>query len=105
MGLIGGGDLDEDSWQDVEDTLLVADLGPAATASVVSQLRSRLASGNVRTEADARAVLRDVLINELQPGMDRSIRALPHAGHPSVLLVVGVNGTGKPPRSASWRGY
>ncbi|CRH11298.1 cell division protein FtsY [Mycobacterium tuberculosis] len=60
-----------------------------------SQLRSRLASGNVRTEADARAVLRDVLINELQPGMDRSIRALPHAGHPSVLLVVGVNGTGK----------
>jgi fused signal recognition particle receptor len=95
LGLIGGGDLDEDSWQDVEDTLLVADLGPVATDSVVLQLRSRLAGGNVRTEADARAVLRDVLINELQPGMDRSIRALPHADHPSVLLVVGVNGTGK----------
>ena len=95
LGLIGGGDLDEDSWQDVEDTLLVADLGPVATESVVSQLRSRLASNNVRTEADARAVLRDVLIKELQPGMDRSIRALPHADHPSVLLVVGVNGTGK----------
>jgi fused signal recognition particle receptor len=95
LGLIGGGDLDEDSWQDVEDTLLVADLGPVVTESVVSQLRSRLASSSVRTEADARAVLRDVLINELQPGMDRSIRALPHADHPSVLLVVGVNGTGK----------
>jgi fused signal recognition particle receptor len=95
LGLIGGGDLDEDSWQDVEDTLLVADLGPVATESVVAQLRSRLAGGNVRTEADARAVLRDVLINELQPDMDRSIRALPHADHPSVLLVVGVNGTGK----------
>jgi fused signal recognition particle receptor len=95
LGLIGGGDLDEDSWQDVEDTLLVADLGPVATDSVVSQLRGRLASGNVRTEADARAVLRDVLIKELQPAMDRSIRALPHADHPSVLLVVGVNGTGK----------
>jgi len=40
-------------------------------------------------------VLRDVLIKELQPAMDRSIRALPHADHPSVLLVVGVNGTGK----------
>jgi fused signal recognition particle receptor len=95
LGLIGGGDLDEDSWQDVEDTLLVADLGPVVTESVVTQLRSRLASGNVRTEADARAVLRDVLIRELQPGMDRSIRALPHDDHPSVLLVVGVNGTGK----------
>jgi len=95
LGLIGGGDLDEDSWQDVEDTLLIADLGPVATDSVVSQLRTRLASGNVRTEADAKAVLRDVLIDELQPAMDRSIRALPHADHPSVLLVVGVNGTGK----------
>ncbi|OBA75855.1 signal recognition particle-docking protein FtsY [Mycobacterium sp. 1554424.7] len=95
LGLIGGGDLDEDSWQDVEDTLLVADLGPVVTESVMSNLRSRLASGSVRTEADAKAVLRDVLINELQPGMDRSIRALPHADHPSVLLVVGVNGTGK----------
>jgi len=49
----------------------------------------------VRTEADAKAVLRDVLINELHPEMDRSIRALPHADHPSVLLIVGVNGTGK----------
>ncbi|CAM4286469.1 Signal recognition particle receptor FtsY [Mycobacterium basiliense] len=95
LGLIGGGDLDEESWQDVEDTLLVADLGPVVTESVVSHLRARLASGKVRTEADARGVLRDVLINELHPDMDRSIRALPHADHPSVLLVVGVNGTGK----------
>jgi len=95
LGLLGGGDLDEDSWQDVEDTLLMGDLGPVATESVVSQLRGRLASDNVRNEADARAVFRDVLIKELRPDMDRSIRALPHADHPSVLLVVGVNGTGK----------
>ncbi|OBH34900.1 signal recognition particle-docking protein FtsY [Mycobacterium sp. E342] len=95
LGLIGGGDLDEDAWQDVEDTLLVADLGPVVTESVMSQLRSRLAGSAVRTEADAKAVLRDVLIRELHPEMDRSIRALPHADHPSVLLVVGVNGTGK----------
>ncbi|MGA3254378.1 MAG: signal recognition particle-docking protein FtsY [Mycobacterium sp.] len=95
LGLIGGGDLDEDSWQDVEDTLLMADLGPVVTESVVTQLRARLASGDVRTEADARAVLREVLIKELQPGLDRSIRALPHDDAPSVLLIVGVNGTGK----------
>jgi fused signal recognition particle receptor len=95
LGLLGGGDLDEDSWQDVEDTLLVADLGPTAASSVVSALRSRLASSSVRTEADARLVLREVLISELQPDLDRSIKALPHADHPSVLLVVGVNGTGK----------
>ncbi|OBH85715.1 signal recognition particle-docking protein FtsY [Mycobacterium scrofulaceum] len=95
LGLIGGGDLDEDAWQVVEDTLLVADLGPVVTDSVMTQLRARLAGSDVRTEADAKAVLRDVLIRELRPEMDRSIRALPHADHPSVLLVVGVNGTGK----------
>jgi len=95
LGLIGGGDLDEDSWQEVEDTLLVADLGPVATASVMSQLRNRLGSSDVRTEADAKAALSEVLIAELHPAMDRSIRALPHADRPSVLLVVGVNGTGK----------
>ena len=95
LGLIGGGDLDEDSWEQIEDTLLIADLGPTVTSSVVAQLRARFASKDVQTEADARAVLRDVLITELRPGLDRSVRALPHDGHPSVLLVVGVNGTGK----------
>jgi fused signal recognition particle receptor len=95
LGLLGGGDLDEASWEEVEDTLLIADLGPTVTTSVVTQLRSQLASKDVRTEADARGVLREVLIAELQPGLDRSVRALPHDDHPSVLLVVGVNGTGK----------
>jgi fused signal recognition particle receptor len=95
LGLLGGGDLDEDSWEAVEDTLLIADLGPVVTESVVSALRSRMASSNVRTETDARAVLREVLISELHPELDRSIKALPHDDKPSVLLVVGVNGTGK----------
>jgi fused signal recognition particle receptor len=93
LGLLGGGDLDEDSWQEVEDTLLIADLGSVVTESVVTRLRGRLASAGA--DADAREVLREVLIGALQPGLDRSIRALPHDDHPSVLLVVGVNGTGK----------
>ncbi|WP_328353823.1 signal recognition particle-docking protein FtsY [Mycobacterium sp. NBC_00419] len=95
LGLLGGGDLDEASWEEIEDTLLIADLGPVVTSSVVAQLRSRLASSTVRTEDDVRAILRAVLIAELNPGLDRSIKALPHADKPSVLLVVGVNGTGK----------
>jgi fused signal recognition particle receptor len=95
LGLLGGGDLDEDSWEEIEDTLLVADLGPVVTASVVEQLRSKFAVSGVRTGADARAVLRAALIGELHPEFDRSIKALPHADKPSVLLVVGVNGTGK----------
>jgi len=95
LGLLGAGDLDEESWEEVEDTLLIADLGTAVTTSIVDRLRSEMAARSVRTEAQARALLREVLIDELQPELDRSIKALPHNDKPSVLLVVGVNGTGK----------
>ncbi|MGW4089589.1 signal recognition particle-docking protein FtsY [Nocardia sp. NPDC004750] len=95
LGLLGGGDLDDDSWEEVEDTLVLADLGTASTTAVVSRLRSEMAARSVRTTDEARAVLRDVLIEQLRPDLDRSVRALPHPDHPSILLVVGVNGTGK----------
>ncbi|MEV0946248.1 signal recognition particle-docking protein FtsY [Rhodococcus sp. NPDC049939] len=95
LGLLGGGDLDEDSWEEVEDTLLIADLGTATTTKIVTSLRELMVSRSIRTEADARALLREVLITALRPELDRSIRALPHDDHPAVLLVVGVNGTGK----------
>ncbi|WP_228794119.1 signal recognition particle-docking protein FtsY [Nocardia nova] len=95
LGLLGGGDLDEDSWEEIEDTLVMADLGTSVTTTVVERLREELAARSVRTSEQARQVLRDVLIEALRPDLDRSIRALPHADHPSILLVVGVNGTGK----------
>ncbi|QNG19230.1 signal recognition particle-docking protein FtsY [Rhodococcus triatomae] len=95
LGLLGGGDLDEDSWEEIEDTLLIADLGTATTTKVVERLRQEMAARSVRSEADARALLREVLVDELKPDLDRSVRALPHDDHPAVLLVVGVNGTGK----------
>ena len=95
LGLLGGGDLDEDSWEEVEDTLVLADLGTASTAAIVERLREELSSRSVRTPEQARQVLRDVLVEALRPELDRSIRALPHPDHPAILLVVGVNGTGK----------
>lgn len=95
LGLLGGGDLDEDSWEEIEDTLVMADLGTAVTSTIVERLRSELASRSVRTADEARAALRSVLVEALRPELDRSIRALPHDDHPSILLVVGVNGTGK----------
>lgn len=95
LGILGAGDLDEDAWEEVEDILVMADLGAAATQRVVDKLRERIASQKVSTEEQARALLREVLIEECKPEMDRSIRALPHEGKPAVILVVGVNGTGK----------
>jgi fused signal recognition particle receptor len=95
LGLLGAGDLDEDSWEEIEDTLVMADLGTAATATVVERLREELATGKVRTADDARSALRRILIEQLHPNLDRSVKALPHAGGPAVVLVVGVNGVGK----------
>ncbi len=95
LGLLGAGTLDEDSWTDVEDTLLMADLGAGAAAEITARLRAEVAAHGITDAASARALLRRVLIEAVGPDMDRSVRALPHDGRPSVLLIVGVNGTGK----------
>jgi fused signal recognition particle receptor len=100
LGLLGAGDLDEDSWTEVEDTLLLADLGNATTQEIVGRLRTELVSRGVRTSEDARTLLRDVLVDALHPDMDRAVRALPHdtgtnGRQPAVVLIAGVNGTGK----------
>jgi fused signal recognition particle receptor len=95
LGLLGGGDLDEDSWEQIEDTLLLADLGAETTTELVGTLRTRIAAGAVRSPEQARQMLREVLTEALSPELDRSVRALPHDGRPAVVLVAGVNGTGK----------
>ena len=99
LGLLGAGDLDEDSWQDVEDTLLMADLGAATTNHVVERLRDELSRRAVRNPAEAREVLHEVLTAELSTDSERAVRALPHIvdgrKQPAVVLVAGVNGTGK----------
>jgi fused signal recognition particle receptor len=95
LGLLGAGDLDEDSWTEIEDQLLMADLGAATAVEIVATLRTRIVSQGVKDAAQARALLREVLIEALHPDMNRAVRALPDDGRPAVLLVVGVNGTGK----------
>jgi fused signal recognition particle receptor len=95
LGLLGAGELDEDSWEEIETTLLQADLGPEMTVELVETLRTELARRAVRTPDDVRQLLRDVLTAALHTDADRSVRALPHDGRPAVVLVVGVNGTGK----------
>ena len=95
LGILGAGDLDEDAWEEVEDTLIMADLGTAITMRMVARLRDELVSSSIHDEAGARALLREMLIEECHPELDRSLKALPHDDHPAILLMVGVNGTGK----------
>jgi fused signal recognition particle receptor len=87
--------LDEEAWDEVEDALLSADVGVGATAEIVGRLRDRTKVIGTRSTGELRALLADELVAVLQPDMDRTLRTLPHDGHPAVLLVVGVNGTGK----------
>ena len=95
LGLLTAGDLDEDAWEEIEDTLIMADLGTNATMKVTDLLREKISERGVSSEAEARAMLREALIEVGKPEMDRSIKAMPHDGKPAVAMVVGVNGTGK----------
>jgi fused signal recognition particle receptor len=86
--------LDESTWEEVEDTLLASDMGLTATRELVERLRTRVRVEGHRSHEALRAVLREELITALGPGVDRSL-ATKHDGRPAVVLVVGVNGTGK----------
>jgi fused signal recognition particle receptor len=87
--------LDDETWDEVEETLLTSDVGVAATADIVEQLRTRTKVLGTRSAGELRALLADELVAALQPDMDRTLHTTSSAGHPAVLLVVGVNGTGK----------
>lgn len=95
MGILSAGDLDEDAWEEVEDTLIMADLGTESTMKVTDSLREKIAERGVSSEDEARAMLRECLIEAGHPEMDRSIKAMPNEGKPAIVMVVGVNGTGK----------
>jgi fused signal recognition particle receptor len=96
LGLLSRERLDEDAWEEVEDTLLAADVGVAATQEIVQRLRTRTRVVGTRSEGELRALLADELVEALQPDLDRTLQTIPHGdGRPAVLLIVGVNGTGK----------
>jgi fused signal recognition particle receptor len=96
FALLSRDTLDEDTWEEVEDTLLGADMGVAATQELVERLRARVRVEGVRTVSELRPVLREELVRAIGTDADRSLRTLPHEdGRPAVVLVVGVNGTGK----------
>ena len=95
LGMLSAGDLDDDAWEEIEDTLLMADLGTTITMDVVEKLREKIAERGVSSEEEARAMLRETLVEACKPELDRSIKAMPYEGKPAVIMLVGVNGTGK----------
>ena len=95
LNLLSTGKLDEQAWEDVEDTLISADMGVGPARELVQRLRTEVKVAGSADTAAVRNLLRADLIEMLGPDMDRSLRLARHGDRPSVVLVVGVNGTGK----------
>ncbi len=94
LALLSRERLDEDTWEAIEDTLLTADVGVVPTQQLVDHLRTRLRVDG-KEAGDPRGVLRDELLQLVGPDMDRRLQVSGADGKPGVVLVVGVNGTGK----------
>jgi fused signal recognition particle receptor len=95
LGLLSRDRIDEETWDEVEETLLAADLGVGPTAELVRRLRTQVKVDGLGDPQALRAVLRRELLALVDPSMDRSLATESHLGRPAVVLVVGVNGTGK----------
>lgn len=88
--------LSPEDWQDVEDTLLVADVGAEESERLVDRLRSDARVAGVSTPEQVRGSLRARLLEAVDVTGDRRLVAeSPEAHRPSVIIMVGVNGTGK----------
>jgi len=98
LALLSRDTIDEETWEEVEDTLLLADLGVGPAGELVDRLRSRVRTLGERDPQRVKQMLREELLAVVDPAMDRTLRVERPAdapGHPAVVMVVGVNGTGK----------
>jgi len=95
LALLSRDTLDASTWDEIEETLLLADIGAGPTAEIVDGLRAKVAVLGARDPESLRALLREELLAAVDPGMDRELSVARHDGRPAVVLVVGVNGTGK----------
>src|SRR2546421_1870781 len=87
--------LDDDAWDEVEETLITADVGVEPTREIVERLRERTRVLGTRSATELRTLLTEELVAARDPKLARSLAATPTDGKPAVLLVVGVNGSGK----------
>ena len=100
LSILSRGDLSPADWEELEDTLLMADVGLDPTTEIMENLKTQTKVEGTRDPQRVRAILRTELLNLVDPAMDRSLSTAPGVGddgapHPATMLMVGVNGTGK----------
>ncbi len=95
LNLLSSGRLDDEKWDEIEETLITADMGVTPAREIVADLRTEVKVEGTRDPAEVRSLLREQLLAQTGPDMDRSLHTARHGDRPAVMLVVGVNGTGK----------
>ena len=93
--LLSSDNIDDDTWDDFETTLITSDLGVGPSTELVETLRKRLSIDGIDDPAQAKEALREELVKLVDPSLDRSLNLDHEEGKPAVLMMVGVNGTGK----------
>ena len=95
LNLLSRDRLDDDTWDEIEEVLITADVGVAPARIMVDDLRTKVKVLGTRGAAEVRDLLRTELLTQLGEDTDRTLHTAPHGGQPAVVLMVGVNGTGK----------
>lgn len=100
VNTLTGGQIDDDTYNDLEEQLILADTGADVAVRLVDQLRDRVERQHLKTGAQALDALRDIVREEMEP-----IGEMDLSGSPAVILVVGVNGVGKTTSIAKMANY
>jgi fused signal recognition particle receptor len=95
LALLSRDALDDDAWDEVEETLIAADVGVAPARQIVEDLRTKVKVLGSRSPDQVRQLLKEELLRQLDPDLKRDLRTERHGDRPAVMMVVGVNGTGK----------
>jgi fused signal recognition particle receptor len=95
LSLLSSDRLDEQTWEEVEETLITADMGVTPARQIVDDLRTEVKVTGTRDTDEVKSLLRGLLLAQVGPDLDRTLHTARHGDRPAVVLVVGVNGTGK----------
>ncbi|HTU74867.1 MAG TPA: signal recognition particle-docking protein FtsY [Trebonia sp.] len=95
LNLLSSGKLDDDTWDEIEEVLITADVGVGPARQVTADLRTKVKVEGTRTVDEVRQMLRAELLAQVETPASRAVRTERHEGHPAVIMMVGVNGTGK----------
>jgi fused signal recognition particle receptor len=90
-----GSAISDDAWQDLEDTLIMADLGVSAATGIVETLKNAVKKSGASSAEELHEIAQTELIKLVDGGFDRTMHVDRHSDRPAVVLTVGVNGTGK----------